>query len=683
MASTSGTDVPPGQGDKKDVPTLPTWTSQLEAFKAAAAEYGVKQRDPLMFTVFDEKVERQFVELVEAGKRLAAEDKPTFMLEFSNVLLASCGGSHICVGCVVQGQACSAPATAGLVCGKHTANAPFNEACGLSLTRRRTCMMCTENVVDPVPCVLCARQCCSACLAELDDDPGFSQVVECGLAACNLCVVTHHAIMQLYLQAFGDGGIVRVFNVHASYDRADVVARREEVYAAIRVLPLCPFSVTNPEKAVNPLQSRTTPGKKPQPAHAALNVLNLTQAVAKKVAGKPGDEPMGDTNDLQEELGPLIPHDTMPVANVAIFEEFGARLSQFTNDEELLEKAVGNPADLARIQTIALETTQLTDDRIARLEALVGDLRGSQRTVLGTELAEQPLQVLGHLLTIDTLLGGTYDPKVIVGAKFDVCGPQGVTTALDLLGQAKTPLGKICAQTVCGRDGIDSAEEGVLFPGSVPVSENERQITLSNQKGRITPSQHHLHSLWDFTALVLAVLRTSNKGPYHVNHPRYAYLILKIDLALGSLKMLRAVVSILMTGYSPEPWGVVWVYLLIYVNKVLMPGTDPRLEHDLVRLGRMSSFQADLQSRSTAQLYMHESLMGGVKHKVKATTGAVPRAPGGTMSCVLCGSATHGYSDPRFPSGGWDHTPEMPITIACECGLFHARKGPLKSPCHR
>ena len=183
--------------------------------------------------------------------------------------------------------------------------------------------------------------------------------------------------------------------------------------------------------------------------------------------------------------------------------------------------------------------------------------------------------------------------------------------------------------------------------------------------------------------MVLGELRTVNQGPYHVTHPRYPSLVLKIDLASGALTMLRAVVSILLTGYSPETWGMVWVYLLIFVNKVLMPGTDPRLERDLISLGRMSSFQADVQSRSIAHNYMHESVTGEARHKVKSTGGAVPRAAGGGTSCVLCGSTTHGYSDPRFPSGGWDHTPEMPITIACECGLYHARKGPLKSPCNR
>jgi hypothetical protein len=143
MATTSGTVVPPVTDDSKEVPTPAAWTIQLEAFKAVGLELGVKSRVTLQFTKYHDKVVKHFIALVETGKRLHTDEKAAFVLEFSNVLLATCGGSHVCTGCMVKGEACGAPATTGFVCGKHTSNSPFNEALGLPIVRRRPCMVCT------------------------------------------------------------------------------------------------------------------------------------------------------------------------------------------------------------------------------------------------------------------------------------------------------------------------------------------------------------------------------------------------------------------------------------------------------------------------------------------------------------------------------------------------------------
>jgi len=152
-----------------------------------------------------------------------------------------------------------------------------------------------------------------------------------------------------------------------------------------------------------------------------------------------------------------------------------------------------------------------------------------------------------------------------------------------------------------------------------------------------------------------------------------------IDQQVGTVQLLRAGVSTLLTGYIPEVWGVVWIYVLIFVNKVLRTGIDPLLDQQLVSLGRMSAFQADLQSATVAQRYMHEAILAEAKHKVKSSGART--TPGATRGrCVLCGSDSHVYYDPRF-GGNWEHLTDMAITIACDCGLFHARKGPLKTNC--
>ena len=61
----------------------------MDAFKAAVLEWGIKSRDPLKFIAYDEAVVNCYKELVGCGKRMAAEQKAAFLLEFSNVMLTA------------------------------------------------------------------------------------------------------------------------------------------------------------------------------------------------------------------------------------------------------------------------------------------------------------------------------------------------------------------------------------------------------------------------------------------------------------------------------------------------------------------------------------------------------------------------------------------------------------------
>lgn len=361
------------------------------------------------------------------------------------------------------------------------------------------------------------------------------------------------------------------------------------------------------------------------------------------------------------------------------------------------------------------EAEEIRERQLVRLQEQVDQLLAQSH---GTSL---PLPVLlNHGAVADGMVSGVLD-----GWKSGT-GPSslGYLTQVDYLGVLETGPHRAVNMRVIGASRIDLATQGRFIPGSVRTS----QLLETGGGGQIVlggaalgyPSRHVFVRRCETVAGECDLIARCGREPFVRGVGDGDLHIFVLQLVVLRFRYMVALLDYLSVERT-QTWETVWCYLCFlaeehFARTPLSALPSSRLDCDLWDCAVGGTVPSVDRLRAVAQTHLRMDWLldaqrragGGSVPVPVPVPGATPHggaAPGqavvrpgrppagqsratvsddrGSQPCPLCGSRTHTYSLRR----GYTH--EGPITVPCTqpgsdgqpCGLLHAFRGPLRTPC--